>query len=351
MQIIQCFFKMIIFMGLLGCISLYSQINRGYSQVTQELNIYSSRHYETDEALYSDFTKLTGIKINRLDGGEDLLIERIRNEGRNSPADILITVDAGRLWRADQLNLLAPVKSKFLENRIPEHLRHPDGHWFGFSTRARVIIYNTQSVKAGELKSYQDLANPKWKGRICMRASGNIYNLSLLGSIIAHEGEEAAEQWAKGVKENFAREPVGGDTDQMKAVAAGECAITVANTYYYMRLVRSDKSEDKKIVQNIGVVFPNQDGYGAHVNISGAAMLRYAPHAEAAVKFLEYLASDSAQRYFAEGNNEYPVVSTVQVMPTLAALTSKFKIDPLNAAVFAAKQPTAQRIFDSVGWR
>jgi iron(III) transport system substrate-binding protein len=351
MQRIQYFFKMIIFMGLLGGISLYSQINQGYSQVTQELNIYSSRHYETDEALYSDFTKLTGIKINRLDGGEDLLIERIRNEGRNSPADILITADAGRLWRADQLNLLAPVKSKFLENRIPEHLRHPDGHWFGFSSRARVIIYNTQSVKAGELKSYQDLANPKWKGRICMRASGNIYNLSLLGSIIAHEGEEAAEQWAKGVKENFAREPVGGDTDQMKAVAAGECAITVANTYYYMRLVRSDKSEDKKIVQNIGVVFPNQDGYGTHVNISGAAMLRYAPHPETAVKFLEYLASDSAQRYFAEGNNEYPVVSTVQVMPTLAALTSKFKIDPLNVAVFAEKQPTAQRIFDSVGWR
>ncbi|HMS44300.1 MAG TPA: Fe(3+) ABC transporter substrate-binding protein [Alphaproteobacteria bacterium] len=344
-------YQKIRFLTMVPILSVFMILGGQARSEEKVLNIYSSRHYQTDEALYENFTKLTGIRINRLDGGEDLLIERIKNEGPNSPADILITVDAGRLWRADQLGLFAPIQSKILNDKIPANLRHPQGNWFGFSSRARIIVYNPKFVQANEVSTYQDLANPKFKGMICMRSSSNVYNLSLLGAIIAHDGEVAAEKWAQAVKENFARQPVGGDTDQIKAVAAGECSLTVANTYYYIRLLRSEKTEDRDIAQKVAVIFPNQTQQGTHVNISGAGMLRYAPHPEAALLFLEYLASESAQRYFAEGNNEYPVVAGVQVQTELRTLTPKFKIDDLNVARFAEQQPLAQRIFDRVGWR
>jgi iron(III) transport system substrate-binding protein len=317
----------------------------------QVLNLYSSRHYQTDEALYANFTKLTGIKINRIEAGEDPLIERIRNEGERSPADVLVTVDAGRLWRAEQLGMFQPVKSATLESRIPESYREPGGRWFGFSLRTRLIAYNKAKVRPGEIRTYEELADPKWKGRVCMRSSTSIYNLSLMGALIDHLGEQKAEAWAKGVHANLAQEPRGGDTDQLKAVAAGACDVTVSNQYYYARFARSDKADEKQIAERIGVVFPNQANWGAHVNISGAGVLKNAPHREAAIKFLEYLASDEAQRYFADGNNEWPVVAGVKVENPVLNAFGDFKRDRLNVAVLGRNQPGAQKIYDRVAWK
>jgi iron(III) transport system substrate-binding protein len=315
------------------------------------LNLYSSRHYQTDEALYTGFTKATGIKVNRIEAGEDALIERIRNEGARSPADVLVTVDAGRLWRAEQLGLFQPVKSALLESRIPASFREPSGLWYGFSLRARVIAYSKAKVKTGELKSYADLADAKWKGRVCMRSSSNIYNLSLMGALIERLGEAQAEAWAKAVRANFAREPKGGDTDQLKSVAAGECDVTISNQYYYARLARSQKPDERAVAEKVGVLFPDQAGSGAHVNISGAGVMKNAPHRDAAVKFLEYLAGDEAQRYFADGNNEWPVVPSVQVANPVLSAFGAFKYDPLNVAVLGRNQPAAQKLYDRVGWK
>ena len=315
------------------------------------LNLYSSRHYQTDEALYSNFTKQTGIKINRIEAPEDALIERLRNEGASSPADVLVTVDAGRLWRAEQLGLFQPVKSAVLDSRIPANLRHPDGLWFGFSTRARVIVYNKAAVRPADIRSYEDLADPKWKGKVCMRSSSSIYNHSLGAALISHSGEPKTEDWARGVVANFARAPKGGDTDQIKAVAAGECALTLSNTYYYARLVKSSKPDEREAVAKTGVIWPNQNGNGTHVNISGAGVLKNAPHREEAVKFLEYLASNDAQRYFADGNNEFPTVKTATIdNPALSALGT-FKPDSLNVSALGQNQPAAQKVYDRAGWR
>ena len=315
------------------------------------VNIYSSRHYQTDEALYAGFTKQTGIKVNRIEAGEDALIERIRNEGERSPADVLVTVDAGRLWRAEQLGLFQPIRSKLLESRVPENFREPGGHWFGFSMRARVIAYNKDKVRPGEIQTYEELAEPKWKGRVCMRSSTNIYNLSLMGALIDHLGAQRAEEWAKAVRANLAQEPKGGDTDQLKAVAVGQCDVTVSNQYYYARLARSEKTDERKVAERIGIVFPNQKTWGTHVNISGAGVLKHAPHRDAAVKFLEYLASDEAQRYFADGNNEWPVAANVKLdNPVLNAL-GDFKRDRLNVAVLGRNQPSSQKIYDRVAWK
>ena len=315
----------------------------------QELNLYSARHYQTDEALYSGFTRQTGIKINRIEGKEDELIERIRNEGANSPADILITVDAARLANAHELGLFAPVKSKLLEARIPAHLRADD--WFSFSTRARVIVYAKDSVTPADVQNYADLADPKLKGKVCTRSGSHPYNLSLMAAIIAHQGEARADAWARGVVANFARAPKGGDTDQIKAVAAGECAVTIANTYYVARLMRSDKAEDKKTMEKVGVVWPDQKGAGTHLNVSGGGMLKHAPHREAAIKFLEYLASDEAQRYFADGNNEWPAVASVKVSNPALEKLGKFKADTLPVGSLAMYRAKAQMIFDRAGYR
>jgi iron(III) transport system substrate-binding protein len=315
------------------------------------LNVYSSRHYQTDEALYGNFTKLTGIRINRIEAGEDPLIERIRNEGERSPADVLITVDAGRLWRAEQLGLFQPVKSPVLESRIPESYRDPAGRWFGFSLRTRLIAYNKAKVREGEVQTYEELADPKWKGRVCMRSSTNVYNLSLMGALIDHLGEQKAEAWARGVHDNLAQEPKGGDTDQLKAVAAGLCDVTISNQYYYARLARSEKPDEKRIAERLGVVLPNQKTWGAHVNISGAGVMKNAPHREAAIRFLEYLASDEAQRYFADGNNEWPVTANLKVDNPVLARFGEFKRDRLNVAVLGRNQPSSQKIYDRVAWK
>ena len=333
-----------------GLVAFATVLGLHSAALAEELNIYSSRHYQTDEALYANFTKMTGIEINRIEGKGDALIERIKSEGANSPADLLITVDAGRLWRADQANLFQPVRSQVLNERVPSNLRHPDGHWFGFSSRARLIVYNKTAVKVGEIGRYEDLAEPEWRGRICIRSSSNIYNQSLLGSLIAAHGEAGAENWAKGVVANFARDPKGGDTDQIRSVAAGECDVAVANSYYYARLKTAKKEKDRGLADEVGVVFPNQDDRGTHINISGAGVLKHAPHREAAVKFLEYLTSDEAQSYFADGNNEYPVVPGVAPNSTLQALGT-FKADPVSVAAYGENQSTAQKIFDRVGWK
>jgi len=315
------------------------------------LNLYTARHYQTDEALYANFTQQTGIRINRIEGGEDALFERIKNEGANSPADVFITVDAGRLWRAEQAGIFAKVRSPALEARIPAAYRDPDGQWFGFSARARVIAYNKETVKAGEIRNYEDLADPKWRGRICVRSSSHPYNLSLIGSMIAHLGEAKAQEWAVGFKNNLARDPKGGDTDQLAAAAAGECDLAIANTYYILRLMRSSRTNEKAITQKLGVVWPNQDNRGTHMNISGGGVLRYAPHPEAARRFLEYLASDQAQAYFADGNNEWPVVPGVKVNnPALESL-GPFKADAINVGLLGKTQPAAQRIADRAGFK
>lgn len=315
------------------------------------VNVYSARHYSTDESLYANFARQTGIKVNRIEASEDALLERVKNEGVNSPADVLLTVDAGRLWAADQLGLFQPVSSAILEQRIPAEFRLPNGHWFGLSSRARVIVYNRGVVKPERVRNYEDLADPANRGLVCTRSGGHVYMLSLMAAMIEHLGESGAEAWARGVVANFARQPRGGDTDQIKAVAAGECAIALANTYYFVRLMRSAKPEDRALVEKVGVVFPDQESFGTHMNVAGAGVLKNAPHKQNAVRFLEYLASDEAQALFAEGNNEWPVVPTAKVRnPELESL-GKFKADTLNVGVLGRNQPLAQKIFDRVGYR
>ena len=313
------------------------------------LNLYSARHYQTDEALYANFTKQTGIRINRIEGKEDELLERIRNEGSNSPADVFLTVDAARLAKARELGLFAPVSSKALDARIPANLRTDD--WYSFSTRARVIVYNKAEIKPGDVQTYDDLANPRLKGKLCSRSGSHPYNLSLMASVIAHEGEARAEAWARGMVANFARAPKGGDTDQIKAVAAGECGVALSNTYYVARLMRSTKPEEQKLMEKVGVVWPNQASSGTHINVSGGGMLKTAPHKEAATRFLEYLASDEAQRYFADGNNEWPVVDSVKVVNPALETLGKFKADGLPVKNLAMYQVKAQMIYDRAGYK
>lgn len=313
------------------------------------LHIYSSRHYETDEKLYDDFTKETGIGVKRVDGKGDALIARLEQEGALSQADLLITVDSGRLWRAEQAGLFQSIQSETLTQKIPANFRHPDGKWFGFSSRARILVYDQSQVQDGALTSYQDLADPKWKGRVCVRSSGNIYNQSLLASMIAHDGEDAAKAWAQGLLDNLARKPQGGDTDQIKAVAAGVCDVALVNSYYFFRLQRSDKQDDRSLVKNLRPVFPNQNSTGTHVNIAGAGVLKHAKNRDAAVKFLEYLTSDSAQAYFANGNNEYPVVDGVKVNDIVEAQKS-FKVQDVNVSEFGVYQQKSKMIFDEIAF-
>lgn len=314
-----------------------------------EVNIYSGRHYDVDEQLYTAFEEETGITVNLIEGKEDELIERMKAEGENSPADVFVTADAGRLWRADQAGLLSAVESETLEERVPEHLRHPDGHWFGFSTRARVIFYDKESVTEPP-QTYAALADPKYKGQICVRSGTNIYMLSLLASYIAHNGDEAAKEWVEGLKANLARDPQGGDTDQLRGIVSGECKIAVANTYYFARGLAEDVSGLSEGIDKIGVVFPDQDGNGTHVNISGAGVAAHAPNRENAVKFLEYLTTDDAQSFFANGNNEYPVVEGVEASSHVEGL-GEFKADTLNLDELGQNQARAQEIYNEVGFK
>ena len=312
------------------------------------VNLYSARHYDTDDALYSNFQKKTGIKVNLIEGGSDGLIERIVNEGKYSPADLLITVDAGRLWKAVERGVFQGVSSAVLSDRIPPNLRHPEGFWFGLSKRGRIIAYNKIRGLPENITNYEDLANQSLKGQVCMRSSSNIYNLSLMAALIEANGAEKAESWANGVVSNFARDPQGNDTAQLRAVSSGECGITVANTYYIGRLMGSGKEEDKKTIEGLGFLFPNQEGRGAHVNISGGGVAKFAPNKENAIRFLEYLTEESSQRMFSEGNNEYPVVG--EVSGPVASLGT-FKEDSANASLFGERQREAVMVYDRAGWR
>ncbi len=315
------------------------------------MNLYTARHYATDEAFYSGFSKLTGIKLNRIEGGEDALFERIKAEGAGSPADVFLTVDVARLWRAEQAGIFAPLKSALLTKRIPAHFRDPNGNWFGFSSRARVIAYDRRKISAGDVARYEQLADPKWKGEICTRPSSHPYNLSLISSMILHLGEDKAREWARGVATNLARPPRGGDTDQLTAVGVGECSIALSNHYYYVRLMRSTKPEDRALVEKVHIVWPNQNDRGTHVNISGGGILKNAPHRDAAVKFLEYLASDQAQAYFANGNNEWPTVKGVKLANPQLESFGQFRTDALPLVDLGKTQAAAQRLADQVGWK
>ncbi len=313
------------------------------------LNLYSARHYQADEALYSNFTKQTGIRINRIEGKAHELLERIRNEGANSPADVFLTVDAASRAVADAWGVFAPVKSNVLESRIPAHLR--SDNWFAFSTRARMIIYNKRKLKAEDVPTYESLADPKLKGLYCSIPGGHLYNQTWVASMVAANGEAKTEEWAKGLVANLARAPKGGDTDQIKSVASGECGVAVSNSYYLARLMASERVEERNLVKRLGVVWPNQNGRGTHINVSGAGVVKTAKNREAAVKFLEYLASDEAQRYFANGNNEWPAVPTVSISNEELEELGKFKADDVSLVKVANQLPAAQKLLDRAGYR
>jgi iron(III) transport system substrate-binding protein len=316
----------------------------------QEVNVYSARHYKSDQLLFDAFTKQTGIKVNVIEGDVGPLLQRLQSEGRNSPADLFITADVGNLWRAEEAGVLQPVKSAVLDETIPTHLRDPNGQWYGLSQRARILVYNKEKVQPAEIATYESLADPKWKGRILVRTSSHVYNQSLIASLIAAHGPEKTEQWVRAVAANLARPPKGGDTDQIKAVAAGEGDVAISNSYYFARLASSDKPEDKAVVAKLGIVFPNQGDRGTHVNISGAGVTKYAPHRDSAIKLLEFLVTPESQKVFAEGNNEYPVRSGVPAAAVVASWGS-FKGDPVGAATIGKFQPDAVKIADRAGWR
>lgn len=324
----------------------------------QVLNLYSARHYSTDEALYGNFTKATGIKINRVDADDAGILARLKAEGAASPADVILLVDAARLYRGEQDGLFKPVKSQVLESAIPQQYRAPataEGTtWFGFSTRARVIVYDKVKVKRADVDTYEELADPKNKGKVCLRSGSHPYNLSLFGAVLQHMGEQQTEAWLKGVVANMARDPKGGDTDQIKAVGAGECQVAVSNSYYVARLLRSTAPEDRALMERVGVVFPNQETWGTHMNIAGGAVAKNARNTANAVKFLEYLASAEAQNYFANGNNEWPTAKGVKVdNKALQAMTGggDFKAETIPLAAVGANTVKVQQMLDRVGFK
>jgi iron(III) transport system substrate-binding protein len=316
----------------------------------QVVNLYSGRHYDGDQILYDAFTKKTGIKVNVLSAPSDEILQRLIIEGKRSPADVLITVDAGNLWRAETAGVLQPVISAVLTTRVPANLRDPKNYWFGLATRARVIIRRKGDASLANVKSYADLADPRYKGKVCVRRSSAIYNLSLLAAMIGHDGAAKAEAWARGVVANFARPPQGADTDQILSVGAVECALAIANHYYWLRLSKSSVAAQRDATAKTEIVFPDQAGRGTHVNISGAGVVATAPNKANAIKFLEFLVSDDAQTYFTRGNYEFPVVATASLDSDLKAL-GPFKTDPINVRAYGENQVQAQELFDKAGWK
>lgn len=316
----------------------------------QIVNVYNSRHYGTDRQLWDGFEAGTGIRVNVVDGTHEQLIQRMRSEGANSPADVFVTVDAGRLAQASGLGLLQPIRSELLDRRIPAHLRDPDRLWYGLAVRARVLVYAKDRIGPDQLSTYEALAEPRFKGKVLVRSSTNVYNLSLVGSILAADGPAATETWCEGLVANMARPPEGGDIDQIKAVAAGVGDVAISNTYYLARLQASADPAERAIGEKLAVFFPNQGDRGTHVNVSGAGVLKNAPHKDNAVKLLEYLASPEAQRYFADVSLEYPASPDVEPHPVLAAWGG-FKQDKLNPALYARNSADAAMITDRCGWR
>ena len=315
-----------------------------------EVNLYTARHYDSDLELYDRFTRETGIKINRVEGNADELIARLSSEGARSPADLFVTADAGALWRAQQAGVLQPVTSDLLEQRVPANLREPGGNWYGFARRARVAAYNPERVQPDELASYEDLASPRFRGRICVRSSDSVYNLSLVGALIEAWGEQRAEQWARGIVANMARQPEGGDRDQIRAVGAGICDVAITNSYYFIRMANGEDASDREIAGRLRLAFPSLNGEGSHVNISGGGVAANAPNRENAIRLLEFFASPEVQLHFARNNNEFPASPDVAAPPPVDAYAG-FQANPMPVAAFAARQPRAQAIMSRVGWR
>lgn len=338
--------------GVVAALTLAAGAARAQAPV---LNLYSARHYQTDESLYQQFTKATGIRIQRVDADDAGILARLKAEGAASPADVILLVDAARLWRAEIDGLFQPLRSEILERRIPAHLRGKDdgrgSSWFGLSTRARVTVYSKATVLPGDVDTYEKLADPRNKGRLCTRSGSHPYNLSLFGAVTEHLGAARAQEWLQGLVANMARPPKGGDTDQIRAVASGECQIALANTYYLARLMRSDSPQDRSTIDRIGVVFPNQQSWGTHINIAGGAVARHAKNFDAARRFLEYLASDTAQGYFADGNNEWPVVNGVAFENPALERLGKFKAETIPVSIVGMNQIKVQQMLDRVGYR
>ena len=314
------------------------------------VNVYSARHYDTDDALLKKFTKDTGIKVNIIEGKSDALLARMKQEGELSPADVFITVDAGRLGKAEDHGIFQSTRSEILDKQIPESLRHPEGLWYGLTKRARVIVVSNERVPAETTSlDYEALAGPEWKGRVLIRSSSNIYNQSLIASLIKAHGPEVTEKWCRGMVENMARTPQGGDRDQIRGVAAGEGDVAVVNHYYLARMMDGNEA-DKEAASKVRVIFPNQKNRGTHVNVSGAGVVKTAPNRDNAIKFIEFLASNEAQQKFASGNQEYPVVVGIETTPILAGFGT-YKSDALNAAQLGANNKEAVRIMDRAAWR
>ena len=315
-----------------------------------EVNVYTHRHYESDQQLFEQFTKETGIKVNVVNASADELMQRMELEGENSPADVLITVDAGRLYRAKEKGLLQAANSQTLNENIPARFRDKDNQWYGLTYRARVLAYDKNKVDSTKLSTYEDLADPRWKKQVLIRSSDNIYNQSLMASMIAAHGEEKAREWAQGVVNNMARTPKGGDRDQVKAIASGQGTIAVVNTYYVGKMLSSDDPDERKAGEQVRILFPNQEGRGTHINISGAGVSAHAPNKENAVKFIEFLSGQEAQQVFAQANYEYPVKEGTEWAPLLQSW-GKFKADSLDFSRLGELNSEAVMIFDQVGWK
>lgn len=322
-------------------------------QATQEggvLNLYTARHYDSDQALYDRFKEETGITVNVIEGSPDELVARMTSEGANSPADLFVAADAGALWRAQQAGLFQPVTSETLNARIPANLREPNGLWYGFMRRARVVAYDPAKVQPGEIDDYADLASPRFRGKLCVRSSDSVYNLSLVGALIEAWGEERAGEWVRGVVANMARPPEGGDRDQIRAVAAGVCEVALTNSYYYIRMASSDDAADREVTQKVTLGFPSLNGEGSHVNISGGGVAANAPNRENAIRFLEFLASPESQTHIVANNNEFPASPDVPA-PAPVDAYANFTANPMSVAAFAARQPQAQSLMSAGGWR
>lgn len=314
------------------------------------VNLYTARHYDSDLRLYERFTELTGIRVNRIEGNADTLIARMRTEGEASPADVFVSADAGALWRAQEAGLFQPANSTVLQDAIPANLREPDGHWYGFSRRARIVAYDSAKVRPEEVDTYEELASPRFRGKLCVRPADHVYNLSMVAALLEAWGPEKTEQWVRGIVANLARQPEGGDRDQIRAVGAGICEIAITNSYYYIRLASGDDAGDREITSRVKLAFPSLDGRGAHVNISGGGVAAHAPNYDNAVKLLEFLASPEAQIMVSEHNNEYPASPSVTV-PAPVSAYAPFEAHPMSVARYGARQAEAQALMSRAGWR
>jgi len=314
------------------------------------VNLYTARHYDTDEAVYARFTEATGIRVNTIEGNADQLIARMTSEGAASPADLFVTADAGALWRAQNANLLQPTMSQALDTAIPANLRDPQGRWFGLNRRARIIAFDSTKVQPSEIDTYEEIASPRFRSRLCVRSADSVYNLSLVGALIEAWGLEKTAQWTRGVVANMARPPEGGDTDQIRAVNAGVCEIALTNSYYYIRLASGEDAADRAVTQRVKLAYPSLEGQGAHVNVSGGGVAANAPNRENAVRLLEFLAAPEAQTTVSAGNNEFPANPAVPAPPPTDAYAD-FTAHPMSVALYGPRQAEAQSLMSAAGWR